>query len=72
MDDTDDVMELKEIIENHQNYTASTVARHILDNWDTCLPQFVQVMPRDYKRALTELKAAAEAEAAGEEGPGAR
>ena len=71
VDDIDDVAELKEILENHHIYTASSVARRILDNWDTCLPQFIRVMPRDYKRALTELKAAAEAEAAGEEAPAA-
>ncbi|REJ72762.1 MAG: hypothetical protein DWQ29_20275, partial [Planctomycetota bacterium] len=66
VEDPDDVAELKELIEKHQTYTASSVAQNILDNWDQCLPKFVQVMPTDYKRALDELKAAAAAEAAGE------
>ena len=33
----------------------------MLREWDATLPQFVKVMPHDYKRALREL---AEAEAA--------
>ena len=65
----DDVAELKEMIEKHQIYTGSEVAGHILDNWDEELPKFVKVMPRDYKRALSEMKAEAMAEAAGEEAP---
>jgi len=33
------------------------VAEAILASWETSLPQFVKVMPRDYKRALAELAA---------------
>ncbi|MHC4875938.1 MAG: glutamate synthase-related protein [Planctomycetota bacterium] len=57
----EDVAELKELIEKHANYTGSTVASGILDNWDETLPKFVKVMPRDYKRALAELAAEQEA-----------
>jgi len=60
VEDVDEIAQLKESIEKHQNYTGSTVAEYILDNWDTCLPQFVRVMPRDYKRALAEKAAASE------------
>ncbi|MEZ5939808.1 MAG: glutamate synthase large subunit [Planctomycetaceae bacterium] len=69
VEDIDDVAELKEMIEKHQIYTGSEVAGQILDNWDEELPKFVKVMPRDYKRALSEMKAEAMAEAAGEEAP---
>ena len=55
LEDVDEIAELKESIEKHQNYTNSPVAAKILDDWDTCLGQFVRVMPRDYKRALEEL-----------------
>ncbi|MFO1094406.1 MAG: glutamate synthase large subunit [Planctomycetaceae bacterium] len=65
VEEIDDVAELKELIGRHQIYTGSTVAREILDRWDECLPQFMKVMPQDYKRALSELKTAAAAEAAG-------
>ena len=50
-----DVCELKELIEKHANYTGSTVASGILDDWDEALAKFVKVMPVDYKRALAEL-----------------
>ncbi len=55
MDDPRESAMLKEYIQKHQSYTNSTVAEHILHNWETCLPQFIRVMPRDYKRALKEM-----------------
>ncbi|MCA8995380.1 MAG: glutamate synthase large subunit [Planctomycetaceae bacterium] len=67
--DPDDVAELKEMISKHHLYTASAVAKDLLDNWDAKLGQFVKVMPRDYKRALEDLKRAAAAEAAGVDSP---
>ena len=53
----DDIAELRELIELHQNYTESIVAADILDRWDETLSQFVKVMPTDYKRVLEEQKA---------------
>ncbi|MFO0975686.1 MAG: glutamate synthase large subunit [Planctomycetaceae bacterium] len=50
-----DVKELRAMIESHQKYTGSTVAKAILDQWETALPKFHKVMPTDYKRALKEL-----------------
>jgi glutamate synthase (NADPH/NADH) large chain len=32
----------------------------LLDDWDNALSRFVKVMPRDYRRALLELKAEAQ------------
>lgn len=49
-----DINELKTLIEKHYQYTGSTVARGILDNWKTVLPQFIKVYPRDYRRVLEE------------------
>jgi glutamate synthase (NADPH) large chain len=69
VDDPDYVFELKEMIEKHHTYTGSDVAAAILDDWDTESARFIQVMPRDYKRALDELKAEAMADAAGHESP---
>ncbi len=69
LEEDDDIAELKELIANHQRYTGSAVAGAILENWDRELPRFHKVMPVDYKRAITELKAQAEAEAAGLETP---
>ena len=53
----EDIVELRELIEKHQNYTDSDVAADVLDRWDECLPQFVKVMPTDYKRVLEAMKA---------------
>jgi glutamate synthase (NADPH) large chain len=52
----DDAAELREMIEKHRELTGSTVANHVLANWDDLLPQFVKVMPTDYKRVLEEQK----------------
>ncbi len=69
VDDPDYVAELKELVEKHHIYTGSKPAKAIIEDWDTESAKFVQVMPRDYKRALDELKAEAMADAAGEESP---
>ena len=49
-----DIDELRGLIQLHLDHTGSTVAENILNKWDTVLPQFVKVMPTDYKRVLAE------------------
>ena len=53
-----DAERLNHLIEKHVRYTNSARARRILENWDSCLPKFVKVMPVDYRRALREMKLA--------------
>jgi len=55
---SDDINELRTLIEHHQKYTGSTVAENILNNWKTELARFVKVMPTDYKRVLEEMAGA--------------
>lgn len=55
--DASDIEELKVLITNHREYTGSTVAASILDNWDAELGRFVKVMPTDYKRVLEQMAA---------------
>ena len=43
---------LRLYIEQHLQYTDSGIAKKILDNWTDTLPQFVKVMPQDFKKAL--------------------
>ena len=50
-----DAAELRTMIQSHLTYTGSTVARNILENWETELTHFVKVMPSDYKRVLMEM-----------------
>ncbi len=52
-----DAIRLRQLIEQHLHYTGSQRAKEILDNWDHCLPQFVKVMPVEYRRALHEMQA---------------
>jgi len=49
---------LKFLIERHAQLTKSQRARKILNSWNTYLPQFVKVMPVDYRRALIDARAA--------------
>ncbi len=52
----EDLAELRELIEKHQMHTGSTVAANLLNNWEETVPQFVKVMPTDYKRVLDERR----------------
>jgi glutamate synthase domain-containing protein 3 len=53
---SEDISTLHNMIEYHLSYTGSTPASDILDNWDTALPKFKKIMPRDYRRVLDEHK----------------
>jgi glutamate synthase domain-containing protein 2/glutamate synthase domain-containing protein 1/glutamate synthase domain-containing protein 3 len=52
----DDAAELRELIAEHAQRTASPVAARVLDEFDVLLASgaFVKVMPHDYKRVLAE------------------
>ncbi|MGD9615330.1 MAG: glutamate synthase large subunit [Alphaproteobacteria bacterium] len=52
-----DAQRLRILIERHLLYTGSARARHLLDGWDNTMAAFVKVTPRDYRRALLELRA---------------
>jgi glutamate synthase (NADPH/NADH) large chain len=59
-----DAERLRILIERHHLLTGSARARMLLENWAAAVPAFVKVTPKDYRRALLELKAEREAEAA--------
>ncbi|OOY41595.1 hypothetical protein BOV91_10650, partial [Solemya velum gill symbiont] len=52
-----DEIRLRQLIENHFEYTNSEVAHRILSHWEEMLPKFVKVMPVEYRRALMEMQA---------------
>ena len=54
-----DEVTLKALIENHAKATGSVRAQTILANWANERAKFVKVFPHEYKRALTEMAAAA-------------
>lgn len=47
-----DVLELKEMIEEHVKYTNSEKGKKVLDNFSYYLPKFKKIIPHDYKRML--------------------
>jgi glutamate synthase (NADPH) large chain len=56
-----DAQRLRILIERHHLMTGSARARALLEDWDNTLAGFVKIMPKDYRRALLELKAEREA-----------
>jgi glutamate synthase (NADPH/NADH) large chain len=59
-----DELILRKLIEDHHRWTGSLRAREILDHWAESRARFVKVFPHEYKRALAERAAKAEASAA--------
>ncbi len=56
VNEKDDIDKLKKLIENHYNYTGSTIAHSILETWEDSLDRFVKVFPIDYRKALERMK----------------
>jgi len=56
--DVDDLAELKGLLEQHLQYTDSTVAKDVLANWADYQSKFIKVMPTDYKRVLEAIRIA--------------
>ncbi|NLK94627.1 MAG: glutamate synthase large subunit [Clostridiales bacterium] len=50
-----DVLELKELIQEHVKATNSKKGKMILDNFGEYLPKFKKVIPHDYKRMLNAI-----------------
>lgn len=54
--ENEDVQELQNLLLQHFNYTGSTVAKFILDDFDNQLKNFIKVFPIDYKKVLQQKK----------------
>jgi glutamate synthase (ferredoxin) len=52
---SDEIAKLHKLILKHYNYTGSTVAQKLLDNWNESIHKFVKIMPIEYKNALRRL-----------------
>ncbi len=59
--DPEEIRDLREVIATHVQVTGSALGDRILANWDKMVPQFVKVMPRDYKRVLQHIQKALKA-----------
>jgi glutamate synthase domain-containing protein 2/glutamate synthase domain-containing protein 1/glutamate synthase domain-containing protein 3 len=61
-----DEAQLRKLLQEHLRWTGSQRARELLDTWEQSRARFVKVFPHEYKRALAELAAKREAQAATE------
>ncbi|MBP6687027.1 MAG: glutamate synthase large subunit [Lacibacter sp.] len=52
----EDAVELKQMISKHFEYTGSTVAKFVLDDFENQLHHFVKVFPSDYKKVVLKNK----------------
>jgi glutamate synthase domain-containing protein 3 len=64
----EDEQTLRRIIQEHYERTGSANAERVLADWTKFRSKFVKVMPRDYKRVLSERLARAQAAAEAESG----
>ncbi len=58
VEDDSDVETIKSLLHNHAEYTHSTLAKRILNDWTSYQYKFIKVMPRDYKRVLAAIEKA--------------
>ena len=58
LSEQEDIGLVKEMLSKHVEFTKSTVAQNILENWADYQAQFIKVMPKDYKRVLEAIKRA--------------
>ncbi|MCD8122982.1 MAG: glutamate synthase large subunit [Clostridiales bacterium] len=50
-----DVMELKEMIQEHVAYTNSEKGKYILDHFGEYLPKFKKILPHDYRKMMNTI-----------------
>ena len=58
--DDSEILEVKELIAKHVDYTGSQRGQDILEDWETFPIQVYQNFPEDYERVLLALKKAEE------------
>jgi len=56
VEESEDVAELRGLIEHHVAYTDSAIGSRVLNDWEESLPRFVKVIPKDYKRMLEQIR----------------
>ncbi|KAF0453232.1 glutamate synthase [Gigaspora margarita] len=60
VNDQQEVLFLRGLIEDHYHYTNSEIADRVLKNFNQVLPRFVKIIPVDYKAVLEKQKRLAE------------
>jgi glutamate synthase (ferredoxin) len=52
LQDADEIVAVKALVQQHADYTNSELAWRVLIRWEELLPKFIKVLPKDYKRVL--------------------
>lgn len=56
VDESQDILQLRELVENHYNATLSPLAQRLLENWEKEISNFTKVLPEEYRQALLRLE----------------
>ena len=67
LEDPEEIHFVRQMIQNHAEYTGSLLAYRILSGWEGLLPRFVKVLPKDYSRMLYAITSMEEAGLSGDE-----
>jgi glutamate synthase (ferredoxin) len=67
LQEAEEIAAVRALVQQHLDYTGSARARELLDRWEHVVPQFVKVMPKDYKRVLACIRRAHEQGLSGDE-----
>jgi glutamate synthase domain-containing protein 3 len=60
LDEAEEIAAVRALVQKHLDCTGSARAQSLLTHWDSIVPRFVKVMPKDYKRVLVSVKRAHE------------
>jgi glutamate synthase (NADPH/NADH) large chain len=52
LSDPEEVAQIRRLLERHHEYTGSTRAKALLDDWRTTVSRFIRVVPNDYRRVI--------------------
>ncbi|MDX1617306.1 MAG: glutamate synthase large subunit, partial [Balneolaceae bacterium] len=67
LEDEEEIREVERMIRRHGDYTDSNRAWKVLAKWDEIVPEFVKVLPKDYKRMLESIEEAEKQGLSGED-----
>jgi glutamate synthase domain-containing protein 3 len=52
LDQQGEIAQIHALLAQHHQYTGSTVARRLLNNWEDSIGKFIKVMPTEYRQVL--------------------
>ncbi|MCG9891493.1 MAG: glutamate synthase large subunit [Thermosynechococcaceae cyanobacterium MS004] len=67
LEDVEEIADLRQLIQQHVDYTHSQKGQKLLSAWEETVPKFVKVMPKDYKRVLQAIESAIAAGLSGDD-----